>query len=160
MMRAKGFTLIELLVVIAIIGLLSSVVMVSLNSVRAKGQEAKRRGDMNALIQAIALYRNDHNYYPPLNASGPGCTSNTCVSHMGPDLVPSYIRVLPEDPVKKGTTMDYRYCRSGTVTNEYALLRYSQITNNWCNVQTPAPISGSYCWHVNGVPSSTYPACK
>lgn len=64
----KGFTLIELLVVIAIIGILSSVVLVSLQSSRAKARDAKRIADIGALQQALALYFDSNQHYP--DASG------------------------------------------------------------------------------------------
>ena len=57
-MYKKGFTLIELLVVIAIIGILSAVVLTSLNSSRDKAQDAKRVNDVKQVALALELARN------------------------------------------------------------------------------------------------------
>lgn len=62
--KDEGFTLIELLVVIAIIGVLASVVLVSLGSSRSKSRDAKRFADVRQVITALELYFNECNLYP------------------------------------------------------------------------------------------------
>lgn len=62
-MKQKAFTLIELLVVISIIGLLASVVLVSLNSARAKARDARRRADLRQIATAMDMYFDKYNTY-------------------------------------------------------------------------------------------------
>lgn len=59
----RGFTLIELLVVIAIIGILSSVVLVSLNSARNKGKDAKIQAEVNQFRVALENNYSGTSYY-------------------------------------------------------------------------------------------------
>jgi len=63
MNKNKGFTLIELLVVIAIIGILSSVVLASLNTARAKGADAAVKSNLNNIrAQAELVYDQNTSY--------------------------------------------------------------------------------------------------
>ena len=53
----RGFTLIELLVVIAIIGMLSSIVLASLNSARAKAHDTKVFSQLKNMYTQAMLYQ-------------------------------------------------------------------------------------------------------
>ena len=64
MIKSKGFTLIELLVVISIIGLLASVVMVSLNRARSSSKDVKSIADLKQITIALELYMDANSGYP------------------------------------------------------------------------------------------------
>ncbi len=107
--KNKGFTLIELLVVIAIIGLLASVVLLALNSARAKSRDAKRLADVRQLASALELYFNDNNTYPT-GTAGVGAAAIA-------KMVPGYIGLIPTSPAPADGNC--RASGSGLNSNDY-----------------------------------------
>lgn len=61
---SRGFTLIELLVVVAIIGLLTSIIIASLSTARAKARDSKAVSEFIQVKTALALYYDKYNRYP------------------------------------------------------------------------------------------------
>jgi len=126
MNKSKGFTLIELLVVIAIIGILSSVVLASLNTARAKARDAKRVAEIRQIETALEMYYNDNGKYPSI-VHGLGYDTS-CVPvqpvgcghcHRWCDLetaLSPYISTLPRDPL--GTVQSNYYYAYSSNTND------------------------------------------
>ncbi len=91
----KGFTLIELLVVIAIIGILSSVILTSLNNARQKADDAQREAQLKQISTALTLYADDHNgTYPSLGVDSRNSTNWASLA----SVLSPYISTLPVDP--------------------------------------------------------------
>src|SRR3989344_6514315 len=99
----SGFTLIELLVVIAIIGLLSSVVLASLNGARSRGRDARRVADLKQIQVALELYYSQNTFYPTVTSA----------------LAPSFIAVVPKDPSSGSAA--YGYNPGGSPAQTYCL---------------------------------------
>ena len=117
----KGFTLIELLVVVAIIGMLSSVVLASLNTARGSARDAQRGQNIKQVKTALELYFNDNNTYPQYGSAGAGRD----VAGLSTYLVPKYIASIPTDP--QGQLSYYVWG-----TNQYGLLIYTEKLGVWC----------------------------
>lgn len=131
MKTSKGFTLIELLVVIAIIGILSSVVLASLNNARAKARDTKRKAEMVSIQTALEMYFLDNNAYPlSIGGTWNSYLNSGCGVAGGlsgptgyiPNLAPQYMALLPIDPSGNfGGCSGYMYNSNGA---NYKLLSH------------------------------------
>ena len=106
-----GFTLVELLVVIAIIGLLSSVVTLSLTNARKKSRDVKRLADLKQIITALDLYYDKYGQYPSTTDSDClGYDTSNMNSAANPNafinnlVTGGIVSASPGDPSKSGTT--------------------------------------------------------
>ena len=104
-LKNKAFTLIELLVVIAIIGLLATIVTVSINSARTKARDARRKADLKAIQTALEMYYDQYYHYPIVNGwqystgAQPWIRCTTC-SGAGETTasISQYLPQVPTDP--------------------------------------------------------------
>jgi prepilin-type N-terminal cleavage/methylation domain-containing protein len=101
-MKKRGFTLIELLVVIAIIGMLSSIVLVSMGGARKKARDAKRMADIRQISTAMELCFQDSSAacggsdtaYPAVAVDASGRLTTIG----GQNAIGTYLSPLPKDP--------------------------------------------------------------
>jgi len=135
--KNKGFTLIELLVVIAIIGILSSVVLASLNSARRKARDARRIADLKQIQIALEMYAGANNGNYPNSATW---------AALGTALAPTYIAVMPNDPL--GGTNTYYYAALGSLTtcSSYHLgANLEETSNPAFSSDVDAATAGTVC---------------
>jgi general secretion pathway protein G len=107
-MTARGFTLIEVRVVVAILGILAAIVV---PRVMDRPDEAKRvaaKADVNALVQALKIYRLDNGAYPATD-QGLGALVQRPTTHPVPANWRPYLDRLPRDPWGS----DYQYLQPG-----------------------------------------------
>ena len=110
--KTKGFTLIELMTAVAIIGILSAIVLVSVNSFRVKARDAKRLSDMAQMQAALEMYKNAYGRYPDSDMSGVGTWDTTGNGTFITALVANGF--LPRDlmdPTTNDYFGNYRYYR-------------------------------------------------
>lgn len=100
----KGFTLIELLVVIAIIGLLSSVVLASLNTARGKGSDAAIKSALNNARAQSELFYDTGLTYDGVCASAGGSTIGLIIANAASKLATGAPVGLDAQALVIGTT--------------------------------------------------------
>ena len=142
--KQSGFTLIELLVVIAIIGLLSSVVLASLNTARVKARNVRRLADLNQYQLALQFTFDADNAFP-------GTTSWSCIGDHDDDkcwqsngtginedptvatALERFLKPRPADEMVLGSWQGviYRLCRTSNLPDPEADCFPGAVTLRW-----------------------------
>ncbi len=163
--KKSGFTLVELLVVISIIGLLSSVVMVGVQSAKTKAQNSKILSEVRQIKIGLQMYYDSNRGYPnPLGVAGSlyciGAT--TCISPLDNVTVISNYFVLNDEinknlalieansssPLAKIISTDKAEAASYTVPGMSSFTKLTEPVVYQCTVATnPCPEANSWVWY-------------
>ena len=131
----QGFTLIELLVVITILGILASIGLNTFTSAQRKSRDAKRKGHLKQITDALEAYYNDQEEYPD-DSSGNimGCGENALeectfgeTAFQNDDTETVYMLTMPGDP-STGSTYFYESFTEVGVRTKYQI--YARLENS------------------------------
>lgn len=146
-MKEKGFTLVELLVVIAIIGILASIVTVSLGSSQVKTRNTVRISDLTQLKKAVEVYKLTNGTYPVTSGwqgvvvGTPSCAVPQAGGYLNhnvnwiPNIVPTFLPALPQDPKPTfSSCLEYIYMGNAT---DYKIMAHGSKEGGAIGGSTP-----------------------
>lgn len=113
--NSYGFTLIEVLVVIIVIAILASLSIVAYTGIQQRARDAERQTDMEALAEAIEVWRVEENNSGGYPAWGGAMNSSTWVAEnlgIDPEIIIAPGGSTPSSLVTwQPTTSEYRYMK-------------------------------------------------
>jgi len=174
---SRGFTLIELLVVISIIGILVSLGTARYMVIEKQARDAQRKADLTQLKTLLETYYAANNVYPSTgNAWWGECSTYGGYPRSGatgyiPNLTPTFIEELPQDPrfaqayspCSDGGSLCYLYRSNGI---DYKLLAHcgpeiwpatgAEACPGGCPENSPFcdPVRKTWAWQVHSSSNS------
>lgn len=158
----RRFTLLELLIVIGIIGILTSILLPSLQKGRAKARQSLCLSNQKQVATAVFLYAIDDDRYAPQSYS----TGNEWIQRLAPEYLDVKIRkksvfqcpdgVVLEDGDLNSSNVAMNIFLSGkqrddgsTVTDSYSLNRGGNTSETCMLMDSYREWTGAHPWNMN-----------
>jgi prepilin-type N-terminal cleavage/methylation domain-containing protein len=139
----NGFTLIELLVVIAIIGILSTIVIASLNSAREKGKIAAIKSSLRNMSSQAEILYTDNSNYSGINSSN---SDTTCTGSLAD---------IAQGMISQGATVRCLSYNNSSLSDVFRRWGISSIIYDITNLKAySADDQGVVTWDIKGVTST------
>jgi len=146
--KKEGFTLIELLVVISIIGLLSTIVLASLQNVRRDAKWRKFESELVQIRTAVQLYREKNNGNWPNKIMAPDSSLDDLANELkSAGLYPRDKVDMPENGVTAGVYPSYKLgdsyvfsCGNPGYQDVYAIIYFGKTPYTYPIPYTKIPI--------------------
>lgn len=145
MTKLRGFTLVELLVVVSIIGILTTVVVVSLTTANTRAKDGAVQADLAGIRASAQLYYNDNSGYGAVAVnSTDDCTTGTTGTLFADAKVMK--QVAAANLANGGGTTDDVFCNVSAGGAEYAV---------FARLPSIASPTTYFCVDSNGVAKRT-----
>ena len=154
----RGFTLIELLVVISIIGMLASIVLVSLRSAKDKAADARIQEDMLQVRNEIALYQNNNSTFFS-GGDGPAACSLFYSNYQQEIFLDqNIIRSINDALLQSGKSLGDAECSAGLAFFVISVpLKSDPVNKAWCVDSQSASKAEQ---RGNSLNNTTYATCR
>lgn len=159
----RGFTLVELLMVIAIIGLLASILIPTVATVRENATIAAGKSQLSQYVNAVMQFKNEYGYYP--FARG---TKDYVINLSEPTISRAFIEIMSGRDAETGSSKGvggnrrriafHDFSESEFYVGDDDLPVFTQLADGFNNFNIYIMIDGNGDGFIDPQPTLSYPA--
>ena len=145
----RGFTLIELIIVIALIAILASIGLSVYSGQQKNARDAKRRGDIEAIANALETNKTATSYQPLIGSNFTAGAIPTDPGGFGSATPPHYSICYSSSSTTLASGAGYNPPSAWSATSQNPSLATGNCVGNaWSDISTSAPTGTFYSFTI------------